>query len=118
MLDFLPLLTTVTTTVTGYNAPNAQNYVNGFIPLILPLVFAEIFSTIMIIMRKGGDFFVTLWDFGLCLGSSFGTLTGTIPLGMTILSWVILLLWLWTGGQGEGAGASGDASLKLPKGWD
>lgn len=111
------ILTTTTLSITGYNSPSPSNLVNAFIPLVLPLIFAEIFGFMLYILKRAGDFFVTLWDFGIALGSSFGTLVGQIPIAMTIITWVILALWWWSGGQGEGATASGDSELNLPRGF-
>jgi hypothetical protein len=114
----MAVTTSTTQTITGYNAPNAQNFVNGFVPLLLPLAFAEIFAFAMFELKRGGDFFVTLWLLGIALGASFGTMVGQIPFAMTIIGWVLLFLWLWAGGQGEGSGASGDAGIQIPKGFD
>ena len=118
-----PIVQAVTTTlgnqqtVTGYNAPNANNFMNGIGAFLLPLFFAELFGALLIALHRTGDFFVTLYLFGLALGASFGTLGGMVPIAMTIIAWVLLVLWWWSGGQGEGSSASGDSDLRLPKGW-
>lgn len=105
---------TFTTTIIGYNIPDLNHILKGFFPIVIPLMFGEIIAGVMLYLGRGGDFFVTLYLFGVSVGSTFGSMAGQIPFAMTVLAWALLAIWLWMGGQGSGGE---DISLRLPRGF-
>ena len=98
-----------TTTIIGWNFPNAATFGNGLMALILPIAGVGLFAGIPIALGTRGDFVVTMTLIGLTIGSVLGTLTttltgpsssGLIPFGLIVESGLFLVLWMWKGGAG------------------
>ncbi|MDE1824341.1 MAG: hypothetical protein KGH74_03510 [Candidatus Micrarchaeota archaeon] len=100
-----PVLAVVTTTITGWNFPNATTFNNGLGALIFPMVGMGIFVSIPVLLDRKGDFVVTMALLGMVIGSVFGMLTlagssGTVPFGILVTNALLFFIWVWKGGRG------------------
>ena len=97
------MASTITTTIIGWNVPNATNLGNGIVALILPFTVMAMFAGIPLLFEQRGDSIVTMALTGFTIGSVAGMLSLTavsatiIPFAMVIVSGIFLVIWLWKG---------------------
>lgn len=101
MIDFIPLVTTTTTTIIGWNVPSGTTFSNGVLFLLMPLATMGLFAGFPMLFEQRGDIIVTLSLVGFAVGSVAGLLsltasnTTAYPFAIPVIAVFLLIMWLW-----------------------
>lgn len=99
----IPIAAATTTTIIGWNVPNATTFGHGLIELILPLAGMGLFASFPLMVEQKGSMVVTMSLIGLLAGNLLGmmSLSATDPTDISfafpIVAGMFLVLWLWKG---------------------
>ena len=99
--DAQAVTTTITSTIVGVLAPDAQHLGYGLLAIILPLGGVAAFAALFKFLKMEGDAIILFLLVGLTVGAAFATLpasgasTNGIPFALIIVAGILTFLWWW-----------------------